>query len=132
MIPLASSISSRHQFGGLGFGQSEPGNERLVADAGDVRDLLVAKGEHEQTACPEDQGVGVGDVIGDGGLAVRPGGDQPERCSPRAEPLDERSDVLWSAELDRLVNDLISPLEGTVRIRNDALEDTAEVVNTEP
>jgi glycine cleavage system H protein len=35
-------------------------------------------------------------------------------------------------ESTKSINDLISPLDGTVRIRNDVLADTPELVNTDP
>ena len=82
--------------------QPEPGQPAALAEAGDRGDLLTLEGEHEDAADPPDVGLRVGQVVGEGGLAVGPRRDQarpaaavaPER--PRAhERADRRPAVVF-------------------------------------
>jgi glycine cleavage system H protein len=43
-----------------------------------------------------------------------------------------RGEAFGEIESTKNINDLVSPLDGTVQIRNDALADAPELVNTDP
>ena len=62
---------------GEGAGEPEPCQHAVVVEAGDGADSVSSEGEDDQPVRVADRGVRVAQVAAEGGLAVRPGGNEP-------------------------------------------------------
>jgi hypothetical protein len=86
VFPSPPASRARPQrLSGKGAGQPESREDAVVGEAGDAADAVAGESEDEQPVSVADRGVRVAQVAGEGGLPVRPGGDEPGPPGPVPE-----------------------------------------------
>src|SRR5260370_41982966 len=89
-----------------GPGQPEQGEQAVVAEAGDGRDLVALEGEHDQPVCVRYRARGIPEEVAERGLAVRARRYQPGRmmatpATGQVEPGNHRVPLVLSSNGER-------------------------------